>query len=165
MIVFAHGLEGSPQGTKSQRLRALGPPVVVPDMRGVPLLGRYRLLEQATRQAGVLLVGSSYGGLVAALLAQAHPERFTGVVLCAPALGRIEPPNLDPRALVAPAQLPVTIIHGLRDDIVPIAHSRAYRDRSGPLVTLLEVDDDHPLRGSLDLLCEVVLGLLAAARS
>ncbi len=160
MIVFAHGLEGSPQGNKSRRLRALGLPCVVPDMGGVPLLGRVALLERATRAGGVLLVGSSYGGLVAALVAQAHPERFTGMVLCAPALGWVEAPNLDPQALVAPTGLPVTIIHGLNDDIVPIEQSRDYRDRSPAGITLLEVDDGHALRGSLELLAQVVQGLV-----
>jgi len=159
MIVFAHGLEGSPQGNKSRRLRALGLPCVVPDMGGVPLQGRFEVLERATRGGGVLLVGSSYGGLVAALVAQAHPERFVGMVLCAPALGWVEAPNLEPQGLVAPAGLPVTIIHGLHDDVVPIDQSRAYRDRSPVGITLLEVDDGHALRGSLELLAQVVLGL------
>ena len=159
MIVFAHGLEGSPQGTKAQLLGTLGLSVLVPDMRAMPLRARCDLLEEHTRSGGVLLVGSSYGGLVAALLAQAHPERFLGLVLCAPALGWREPPNLDPSALTAPPGLPVTIIHGLQDEVVPIAQSRAYRDRSGVGVRLLEVQDDHPLRGSLPLLRQVVLEL------
>jgi pimeloyl-ACP methyl ester carboxylesterase len=162
MIVFAHGLEGSPQGTKSQRLGELGLPLLVPDLRGVPLLGRYEQLELATRAGGVLLVGSSYGGLVAALLAQHHPARFCGVVLCAPALGWHEPPNHEPHRLAAPPGLPVVILHGLHDDIVPIELSRAYRDRSGPGVTLHELDDGHALRGSLALLCDTVIGLARA---
>ncbi len=159
MIVFVHGLEGSPQGRKAQRLRALGLPLQVRDLRGVSLQGRYDAVERDTRGGRALLVGSSYGGLVAALLAQAHPERFTGLVLCAPALGWVEPPNLDPRSLVAPAGLPVHLLHGLRDDVVPIEQSRAYQRRSGPGVTLWELDDDHALRGSLELLCERVLEL------
>ncbi len=159
MLVLAHGLEGSPQGTKAQHLRSLGLPMRCPDLRGVPLQGRYDTIERITRDGGVLLVGSSYGGLVAALLAQHHPERFRAVVLCAPALAWREPPNLDPRALVAPPGLPVTILHGLRDDVVPIGHSRAYRDRSGPGVTLVELDDGHALRGSLEPLARAVLEL------
>jgi pimeloyl-ACP methyl ester carboxylesterase len=162
MIVFAHGLEGSPQGTKAQRLRRLGLPLEVPDLRGVDLRGRYDHIERITRGGGVLLVGSSYGGLVAALLAQRHPGRFTGMVLCAPALGWREPPNTDPDGLLAPPGLPVVVLHGLHDDIVPIDLSRAYRDRSGPGVTLHELDDGHALRGSLELLCEAVLALVGA---
>jgi pimeloyl-ACP methyl ester carboxylesterase len=96
MIVFVHGLEGSPQGRKAQRLRALGLPLQVRDLRGVSLQGRYDAVERDTRGGRALLVGSSYGGLVAALLAQAHPERFTGLVLCAPARGGWSPPTSTP---------------------------------------------------------------------
>ncbi len=163
MLVFAHGLEGSPLGTKSRFLRGLDPSLRVADMRGIALQGRFDLLEEQTRGGGLLLVGSSYGGLVAALLALRYPERFSGLVLCAPALGRREPPNLRPEDLVAPPGVPTVIIHGLQDDVVPIEHSRAYRDRSGPGVVLHEVDDDHRLSESLDLLGEIVQRLSGAS--
>lgn len=156
MIVFVHGLEGSPQGRKAQVLRGLGLPFSCLDLRGVPLQGRLDRVEDQTRCAGILLVGSSYGGLVASLLAARFPERFTGLVLCAPALGLRESPNLEPEELVAPSGLPTVIIHGLRDDVTPIGYSRAYRERSGAHVVLHEVDDVHSLRHSTGLLAEVV---------
>lgn len=164
MIVFAHGLEGSPQGTKARYLATLGLPLRVPDMRGMPLAARVALLEGEVAGGGVLLVGSSYGGLAAALVAARWPARLTGLVLCAPALDWAEPPNLEPSALAAPASLPVTILHGLRDEVVSIAVSRGYRDRSGPHVRLLELDDDHLLSGSLDLLGRTIRGISAAPR-
>ena len=43
---------------------------------------------------------------------------------------------------------PVRIVHGRRDEIVPIELSRRYAD-GRPHVTLVEVDDDHALAGSL----------------
>jgi len=44
---------------------------------------------------------------------------------------------------------PTRIVHGTRDDVVPIELSRRYeRDRGH--VRLIEVDDDHRLQGSLD---------------
>lgn len=160
MLVFAHGLEGSPQGRKAQLLRTLGLPLQVPDLRGVALQGRYERIEALTRGGGVLLVGSSYGGLVAAMLAADFPERFLGVVLCAPALDWREPPNHCPEGLAAPAGLPVTILHGIHDRVVPIGVSRAYRDRSPPGVLLYEPDDDHGLGGSLPLLAKAVLDMV-----
>ncbi len=42
---------------------------------------------------------------------------------------------------------PVFIVHGNRDDVVPVELSRHYAERSN--VELLEVDDDHALAGSL----------------
>jgi pimeloyl-ACP methyl ester carboxylesterase len=162
-VLFAHGLEGSPRGTKARYLATLGAPLRVPDMRGLPLAARVEILERVIAAGNVLLVGSSYGGLAAALVAQRHPDLLVGLVLCAPALCWAEPPNLDPATLAAPVGLPVTVLHGLRDEVVPIAASRAYRDRSGPGVRLLEVDDDHALGGSLDLVGREILSLLAGS--
>jgi len=159
MLLFAHGLEGSPQGAKARFLATLGLPLAVPDLRGLPLAARIAILDALSRRGGVLLVGSSYGGLAAALLAARHPARFRGLVLCAPALGWAEPPNDDPAALAAPPGLAVTILHGLRDEVVPIEGSRAYRDRSGPGVRLVELDDDHLLGASLEALGAAILDL------
>lgn len=60
-------------------------------------------------------------------------------------LARVVAERGDPPALVKPT----TILHGLRDDAVPIEGSRAAAaGRAG--VTLVELDDDHELRASLD---------------
>ena len=47
------------------------------------------------------------------------------------------------------------ILHGLRDDVVPIENSRVFM-RSSPLVEIVEVDDGHRLGESLELLRDVV---------
>tara|TARA_B100000925_G_scaffold73604_2_gene51615 strand:+ start:2960 stop:3505 length:546 start_codon:yes stop_codon:yes gene_type:complete len=47
------------------------------------------------------------------------------------------------------------ILHGLRDDVVPIESSRVFM-RSSPLVEIVEVDDGHRLAESLELLRDVV---------
>ncbi len=158
MIVFAHGLEGSPHGTKVRALREAGFEVVAPDGRGRDLAARVAGLQEATARGGVVLAGSSYGGLAAAFLAQRFPERFTGLLLCAPAFNLAEAPADRPETIVAPAGLETIVIHGRADDIVPVEVSRAYRDRSGPHVTLREVDDGHRLASSLD-------AILKAART
>lgn len=44
---------------------------------------------------------------------------------------------------------PARIVHGRRDIVVPIESSRGYV-RDHPEIELLEVDDDHPLEGSMD---------------
>lgn len=45
---------------------------------------------------------------------------------------------------------PITIIHGLHDDVVPIQTSREYMKKIRPLnkhrTSMIEVDDDHYLR-------------------
>lgn len=146
-IVFAHGLEGSPQGRKIQHLRSNGFEVIAPDGRGLALAERLVGLEKATRQGDVLLAGSSYGGLAAAHLALVYPERFVGLLLMAPALHHSEAPVQDAAALRPPVGLPTIVIHGVHDSVVPIEVSRRYVQGGG---TLIEREDDHRLVQSLD---------------
>ncbi|MBT3219263.1 MAG: alpha/beta fold hydrolase, partial [Proteobacteria bacterium] len=121
VIVLAHGLEGSPEGTKARTLREAGFDLIAPDGRKKPLAQRIDELEEATRPGReLILVGSSYGGLAALVLAHRHPERFHGLVLCAPALILREPPVEDPESLVVSPDLPCIVLHGIHDEIVPI---------------------------------------------
>ena len=46
MIIFAHGLEGTPNGSKIQALRASGFEVLAPDFQGMVLNERVALLEK-----------------------------------------------------------------------------------------------------------------------
>ncbi len=161
MIVLAHGLEGSPNGTKAQAIRSAGLPLLAPDGRNKVLADRLPAIEAALEEAisvggPVVLVGSSYGGLAAAWLAEAYADRIDGLVLLAPALHHTEPPVPDASALRAPAGLSVSIIHAVMDDVVPVAVSRAYRDVSPDRVVLHEVDDGHRLSGHLDLIVSEV---------
>ncbi len=157
MLLFAHGLEGHPRGRKVSALRRAGFQVTAPDFQGMTLAARMDLLERVSEAMPepVVLVGSSYGGLAAALVAARFPERFKALVLCAPALHTVEPPNDQPQRLVTPSGVPTAIIHGTRDTVVPIGASREYRDRSGSAVDLHEVDDYHGLADSLELLVQL----------
>ena len=152
-IVFAHGLEGSPEGRKIQYLRRNGFHVLAPDGRGLPLAARCRGLDEATQGGGILLIGSSYGGLAAAHLAGLHPERFVGLLLMAPALHHAEPPVLDVDLLRPPDGLVTHVIHGIRDSVVPIAGSRRYASHGA---SMIETDDDHGLRQSMEVMVESV---------
>ena len=69
MLLFAHGLEGSPQGTKVRFLRDAGLDVVAPDLQGLALVERIARIEALSAAGDVLLTGSSYGGLTAAIVA------------------------------------------------------------------------------------------------
>jgi pimeloyl-ACP methyl ester carboxylesterase len=68
-------------------------------------------------------------------------------LLLAPALHRVA------RAGVAGplrAHCPTHILHGRRDQVVPIEASRAFAADNSELVTLQEVEDDHSLAASMD---------------
>lgn len=144
-ILFAHGLESGPVGRKSQALVDAGHAVISPDCRGLDLAQRVaRIVEVLLATSPPpLLVGSSFGGiagLVAALVAQARGVTLPGLVLCAPALMLPPPPDTVER-LRCPAR--TILVHGTRDEVIPIALSRRFAAEHG--AELREVDDDHGL--------------------
>ncbi|MCU0722074.1 MAG: alpha/beta hydrolase [Planctomycetes bacterium] len=154
MITFAHGLEGSPSGSKVKALREAGFDVAAPDFRGLALAARIARLEESTRGGGMVLAGSRLGGLTAAIVASRHPERFKGLLLCAPAFNFL-PAEFGPvESLLVPPSLRTLVIHGRNDDLVPVEVSRAFRDRCGPHVTLRESEDGHRLSASIPRIVE-----------
>ena len=152
MIIFAHGMEGSPNGSKIRSLREAGFEVLAPDFQGMPLEERVDLLQmicEEHRWKSVVLAGSSYGGLAASIVAMRMPDAFRGLLLCAPALHLDEPPINDETVLLAPKGMRTVIIHGIEDDIVPISCSIEYAERSGEdIVAFHQVNDGHRLAES-----------------
>lgn len=151
-VVFCHGLESSPHGSKYQALCAAGFTVVSPDFQGQNLAARVATLAPVLRAtAEVVIVGSSYGGLTALVGAIRHVEAggvVRGLVLCAPALRWSEPPA-DAMQLYPPA--PTVIVHGRGDDVVPLSGSEAFA-AAHPGVRLVVVDDGHRLAASIDVI-------------
>lgn len=147
-LLFLHGLESGPHGTKYQALRKNFGRVLSPDCSGISDPQRrlqiiLAAIEQEREQ--FLVVGSSMGGLMALLLHRAAPERIAGMLLCAPALHRPAAAGLSAKNLP-----PTIIIHGSNDPLVPIAASRNFG------LPLIEVDDDHSLTNSLSLIVSEV---------
>jgi len=139
-ITFLHGLESGPHGSKYRALKERFITVTAPDCTGKnDVEDRIKTCRAHLGTEPVLLVGSSFGGLVAVRLAESLPELVAGMVLCAPAL-HIQP--------VSYSGTPTIIIHGTGDDVVPIEVSRAFSLAHG--VRLVEVDDGHRLKGSLE---------------
>ena len=151
-VHFIHGLEGSPQGAKP-RFLAEHFDTVAPSMDTSDLVGA--IATQAAALAAHppdVLVGSSFGGAIAvALLGQGVWRGPT--VLLAPAAARLDVLNR------LPVGVAVTVVHGVDDDVIPLADSRALAATGTPaLVRLVEVVDDHRLTSLLDTgaLAEIV---------
>jgi len=156
MILYAHGLEGHPDGTKPTALRQAGFSVIAPNGQKQTLAQRVKALLAALEPLDQpVLVGSSYGGLAMLSIARDRPRSFSKLVLCAPALTWTEPPAGDPDALIAPPG--TVILHGTHDEVIPISASRALVERS-PAARLIELDDDHRLSHSLEVLVREVRG-------
>ncbi len=161
-VVFAHGLDSGPIGRKSQALLDAGFEVVAPDCRNRDLRSRVEILTTtlAELEAAPVLLGSSFGGIAGLLAAitSTHAGRpVRALFLCAPAL-QVPAPSDFPYPIAPPA--PTVILHGVRDEVIPIDYSRRFAAEHG--VELIEVDDDHALVGAVPTIVEVTRRLLTA---
>lgn len=151
-LLFCHGLEGTPTGRKVRALRDAGIDVFAPDFQGMNLSQRVSTLADILAtlpDTPIVLAGSSYGGALAAWTVMHHPERFSGLLLLAPAVSYAEAPVPSPSAYRPPVHIPVIVIHGTGDTVVPASASIDYAARSSH-VDLRLVDDGHRLGDSLD---------------
>lgn len=153
-LVFLHGLETGPHGNKFQTLAGLGlGEVLAPDCRDLNSPdARLPVIEAALAgKARLVLVGSSFGGLMALKFVVAHPEQVAGIVLCAPAVHRTEPGWTPPPVSLS---IPVRVLHGAQDETVPLAAVEAYCAANG--LPLSVVQDKHRLLASHEVMAELV---------
>jgi alpha/beta superfamily hydrolase len=160
LVVFAHGKESGPWGTKITRLaevaRARQFDVLSPDYSHThdPKQRVAHLLGLAPRARTLVLVGSSMGGYVSAMACAALKPQ--ALFLMAPALyfpGWNEDPRDCPKATV--------VVHGWHDDIVPVDVGIRFARARGAALHVL--DSGHTLNDRLgdlsllfdDLLCRL----------
>lgn len=156
-VVFSHGKESGPNGTKIQRLVAVAEEMGMKttsldyrncanaDARVALLREMFKELDVSTRQ--VVLVGSSMGGYVSMVVTNELPVR--GLFLMAPALWM--PLKEYSVQSYQPLCDCVEITHGINDEIVPVENSiRFARENANTILHL--VPDDHRLKTSHDFL-------------
>ncbi len=147
-LLYIHGSDSSGQTYKAQVIRRVFPDLIAPDFTG-PLAERMAQLRALLAAAeGWILIGSSLGGLMAALYAAENPARLRKLVLLAPAL------TLPEFAAVPPASIrvPTVIVHGRQDEVVPLLATRRIAENIFTALTFLEVDDDHRLHRTAETL-------------
>ncbi len=144
-IAFIHGAGSSSQGFKGVFLRNRFPELLAPDL-GDDVAERIRVLEKVLMPAeDWVLIGSSLGGLTAAIFAARHPGAVRRLVLLAPALLL---PDFDPyRQSVI--DTPTVLIHGRRDEVVPLEPVRQLAEGTFRCLRFIEVDDDHRLHRAM----------------
>jgi hypothetical protein len=143
-VQFAHGLESNPHGSKAQLLGAhfalCAPAMNTRDFESCVEV-HARTLVAFTPD---LLMGSSFGGALAVALLARGLWRGPTLLLAQAAAHYLPGVGL-------PQDVDVTLVHGLRDDVVPIAHSRALAKTGTPgRVHLIERDDDHRLTALIE---------------
>ena len=158
-VVFSHGKESGPWGSKITAMAAavhdLDIGVESVDYRGIddPAARGAKLIDTAVRLKGPLvLVGSSMGGHVsAAAAAQSHAR---GLFLLAPAFYM---PGFEAHT-PQEVSCPTVIVHGWRDDIVPVDNSiRWAREHRAGLHVL---DSDHRLEDKIEEICRLLRSFL-----
>lgn len=148
-VVFSHGKESGPWGTKIRQLAdtatALGCAVHSIDYSDTmdPDVRAERLANYLSdkRPEHTVLVGSSMGGYVT--LQATKGFAAAGVFVLAPA---IYMPGYEDKAPHQPINN-LTMVHGWHDDIIPVDHS--IRFAKAQQCTLHLVNDDHRLIDSL----------------
>ena len=144
-VCFSHGKESGPWGSKISAMADLardrGLEVESIDYRGMddPLARVAKLVAHCQPlQKPLVLVGSSMGGHVAAA-ASAQLAAVRGLFLIAPAFYMPGYEALTP----VPRAARITIVHGWRDDVVPVDNSiRFAREQHAGLHL---IDGDHRL--------------------
>lgn len=139
--VFIHGLESSAGGVKGRFFRARYPDMIIEDFFGSFEERMEKLERLLADKSSLILVGSSYGGLMASVYAGRHRARVKKMVLLAPALHLEAYRSQLPRRL----SLPVTVFHGKDDEIVPLETVRSVAEAIFAELTFQEVEDDHAL--------------------
>ena len=145
---FIHGLESTGRGTKGVFFRERYPEMIIEDFWGSFQERMERLETFLAGKDDLLLIGSSYGGLMAAVYACLNEERVKKLILLAPAL------HLDPYKpyLKRKLHMPIAIFHGLRDDVVPLEAVRAIAGQLFVNHTFEALDDDHSLHATFTTL-------------
>jgi pimeloyl-ACP methyl ester carboxylesterase len=146
--VFIHGLEGSSQGNKARLLRSHFPDILTPDFTGSVAERMHQLESLLAADNDLVLIGSSLGGLMAAMYTCQHPHRVRRLVLLAPALVH---PAFAPFRNCCVA-VPTCIYHGTRDDVVPLDPVRTIASQVFTSLTFHVVEDDHRLAHTVQTL-------------
>jgi len=140
-IIFIHGQESSSQGTKGLFFRDLFPEMIIPDFVGDVSTRMSKLSKILLDKRGTIMIGSSLGGLMAALYAFQNQNRLKKLILLAPALNL---PELNPY-LSEKLTVPVYVFHGKEDEVIPPKPIQSIAKKVFTNLTFNLVDDDHRL--------------------
>jgi pimeloyl-ACP methyl ester carboxylesterase len=147
-LFFIHGSTGEKSRSyKARLLHKQFPGMVIPDFDGELPARMLQLEALIGGTTGWTLIGSSLGGLMAALFAVQHPQQVRRLVLLAPALTFQE--FSDP--LPDPVAVPTVLIHGTRDELVPAETVRSLAEKVFTNLSYFSVDDDHRLHKTAKL--------------
>lgn len=158
-VVFSHGRESGPWGTKIRALAKVaeqkGCQVISPDDTDTrdPELRVERLIEEVSSlDSPVILVGSSMGGYVAAVAARTLGPK--GLFLMAPAF---EMPGYAVQDVALDVD-EISIVHGWADDVVPLEPVQRFAQKHQAMLHI--VPAAHALIEQVDMVVLLFDGFL-----
>ena len=143
LLIYIHGSESDSNSGKARQFREWFSGMLTPDFKGSFDERMSQLRSILSTRTGWMVIGSSYGGLMATVYAREDEARVRKLILLAPAL------MLDPLASLSkptPISVPTVLIHGTLDTVVPLEPVREIAERLFRNLTLHIVEDDHRLR-------------------
>jgi pimeloyl-ACP methyl ester carboxylesterase len=150
-IIYIHGLESSGHGFKGNLFRKINPKILTPDFTPFsPKISLENLLRRrmselekiANYKSNWIIIGSSFGGLMATIYALKYPEKVTSLILLAPFLNT---PLLQLKSSNQ-IDIPVIIFHGNKDIVVPLEKTQEIAKSLFVNLIYNIVDDDHQLQ-------------------
>lgn len=138
---FLHGLDSSGRGTKGSYFSNNFPQVVCPDFTGDLQERVSQFQTLSAEHQDLILIGSSFGGLMATCFAVAHPRRVEQLILLAPALnyGAFTPPQTM-------LHVPTLLVIGKQDIVTPPELVLPLARQTFANLTEQLTEDDHLLR-------------------
>jgi predicted esterase len=107
-----------------------------------------KLNDTLYHRKDIIVVGSSYGGLMATVYAAKNEEKIKKLILLAPALNADEFNSYSHMKI----HLPVIMYHGSKDDVVPPAKVRDIARKVFTNLHYYLVNDDHSLHNTFSLI-------------
>jgi len=163
-VIFSHGKESGPWGSKIKTLAAIatkrGHTVDSIDYTGIDNADeRVKKLNAVLKDVSspVILVGSSMGGYVSLVASESY--QCKGVFLMAPALyitGYLQ-------QTYSPMPCSICVVHGLNDEVIPYKHSTRFASNTECKLHLIE--GDHRLNTSLTKVCDIFENFLTNIES
>lgn len=140
-VIFIHGQESSSQGTKGLFFRDHFPEMIIPDFVGDVQSRMSKLNEILLGKRGIIMTGSSLGGMMAAIYTFKNKDSIKKLILLAPALNLHEFTPYLSKTL----SLPVYIFHGKEDELIPAQLIQDIAIKVFTNLTFTMLDDDHRL--------------------
>jgi pimeloyl-ACP methyl ester carboxylesterase len=132
-------LESSDQGTKARFFQDRYPEMIVPNFTG-PLAERMEKLKGIlSTETGIIIVGSSFGGLMAAIFAIENEPQVDRLILLAPAINLLSSMDYKEKN----TSVPSWIFHGQNDAVIPLNQVQVMAHKLISQLSFHVVDDDH----------------------